>query len=170
MFGLGFKTRAGGFDIRTANGFKTMIGGKNITIIEGSESANIIDIYEGASDFLTTLSVENLINPKFDTIVLNSANLYKMATDYIKANSYSHIRTWFDNDNAGYAFEEAFIKELKEGHYSFKITRMNQIYEGFKDLNDWHVSANLSLSRKKNLLLEVSNSKSLSSDSHKLRA
>lgn len=47
LFGLGFKTRAGGFDIRTANGFKTMTGNKDITVVKGHEYQDTLEIFEG---------------------------------------------------------------------------------------------------------------------------
>jgi 5S rRNA maturation endonuclease (ribonuclease M5) len=146
LFGLGFKTRGGGFDIRTANSFKTMIGNKDISIIKGINSqSKTLDIFEGASDFLTMLTILENDKPMNDVIVLNSANLYRTAAENIKENKYSHIRTWFDNDEAGKRFEIAFKEQLENMNISVTINRMNSTYEGFKDLNVWHTESTLDL-------------------------
>ena len=155
IFGLGFKTRVGGFDIRTANGFKTMIGQKDITIVKGEQHSVTIDVFEGASDFLTMLSIEERNTPGFDTIILNSGNLYEVAATFITKNHYSNIRLWLDNDEAGRKFEKAFLIKLQESRTTFTINRMNHIYDGFKDLNMWHTQANITLPNKKSSLLET---------------
>lgn len=140
MYGLGFKTRAGSFDVRMPSGFKTMIGVKDITIIKGSQSVNILDVFEGASDFLTMLTMQNRSIPKNDCIILNSGNLYKQVAYYIKDDKYGELKLWFDNDSAGKKFEEALLKALEEFEIEISIEKMNHIYNGFKDLNDWFIT------------------------------
>ncbi len=154
LFGLGFKTRAGGFDIRTANGFKTMIGSKDITVVKGNQSQNKLDVFEGASDFLTMLAIEDSEIPRFDCVILNSANLYEKAVEYAKKGNYGYIRLWLDNDEAGQKFEVAFIESLQNVNSGITFSRMNHVYEGFKDLNAWHTGSNIDLSSKKNALLD----------------
>ncbi len=170
MFGLGFKTRAGGYDIRLANGFKTMIGNKDITIIEGFRKALTINIFEGVSDFLTMLAIQQKDMPEYDTIILNSGNLYEQATIYIQEKGYAHIKTWFDNDTAGKKFEDALLNKLDNNSSNYEISRMNHVYEGFKDLNAWHTGSGLSLSSKKNVLLDFPQSKAFKAALNGLRA
>ena len=161
MFGLGFKTRAGGFDVRLGNGFKTMIGNKDITIIKGTQKTLTLDIFEGASDFLTILAIQQRDEPEFDTIVLNSGNLYEQAAIYIQKKNYAHVRTWLDNDEAGQKFETAFSEKLMDLNVLCSLNQMNHIYKDFKDLNAWHTQSNLDLSSKKNALIDLSKSKHL---------
>jgi len=170
MFGLGFKTRAGSFDIRTASGFKTMIGSKEISIVEGTNPSQKIDVFEGVSDFLTMLAIEKKNKPYNDVIVLNSANLYQKAVQHISNKGYLHIRMWLDNDTAGNKFEKALALALKDLNMGITISRMNHIYDGFKDLNMWHTQSNLNLSIKKNALLETPRVKPLNNQQYKLQA
>ncbi len=154
LFGLGFKTRAGGFDIRTANGFKTMIGNKDITVVKGNQSQNTLDVFEGVSDFLTMLAIESRDVPRYDCVILNSANLYEKAVEYAKQGNYRYVKLWLDNDEAGRKFEAAFIQSLQDVKPDITFSRMNHIYEEFKDLNAWHTGCNINLSSKKNILLD----------------
>ncbi|GGG37479.1 transposase [Dokdonia pacifica] len=152
IYGLGFETRAGGFDIRTANGFKTMIGNKDITLIEGCHKNGILDVFEGATDFLSLLTLEGRDIPKNDCIILNSGNLYKAAADLAKQRGYYKVKLWLDNDEAGHKFQNAILKELNDTEKPMSVFSMNHIYKGFKDLNAWHKNSHLSLSNKKNAL------------------
>ena len=152
MFGLGFETRAGSFDIRTANGFKTMIGSKDITLVEGEHTNSVLDVFEGATDFLSLLTIEGQEIPKNDCIILNSGNLYKAAADFAKQRGYYKARLWLDNDKAGEKFQVALLRELSNAEKQITVFEMNHIYEGFKDLNAWHKNSHLSLSNKKNAL------------------
>ncbi len=167
-YGLGFKTRAGGFDIRTAYGFKTMIGKKDITIVKGVSKGSEIDVFEGASDFLTYLTIKELETPLNDCLILNSANLYGLAADYI--DDYITVRLWLDNDKAGLKFEKALVQELSLKLNNLSVFKMNNIYEGFKDLNAWHIDNTNSSTYKQNALLEspMLVYRSLNKDSFKL--
>ena len=153
LFGLGFETQAGSFDIRMANGFKTMIGDKDITIINGDQSGDTVNIFEGATDFLSVLAIEECNQPEFDCIVLNSVNLYEKAALMIREKGYQNIKLWLDNDRAGRECQKVFLSELNDIDPKISVFEMNAIYDGFKDLNQWHCESGLSLNHKKNVLL-----------------
>ena len=152
IFGLGFKTRAGGYDIRTPNGFKTMIGNKDITVIKGARTSQALDVFEGASDFLSMLTIQELDTPPNDCLILNSANLYAQGAQFIENNNYSSIILWLDNDNAGDKFKAALIDALVNLKSKVSVFQMNHIYEGFEDVNAWHKQSALNLINKKNAL------------------
>jgi 5S rRNA maturation endonuclease (ribonuclease M5) len=92
--------------------------------------------------------------PRSDCVILNSANLYEKAVEHIQQGKYEYVRMWLDNDGAGRKFEEALVERLKNLKADISLSRMNHIYDGFKDLNAWHSGANIDLSSKKNILLD----------------
>jgi hypothetical protein len=59
---------------------------------------------------------------------------------------------WLDNDEAGRKFEKAFTENLQAINPNITFSRMNNIYDGFKDLNAWHTDSNIDLSSKNKIL------------------
>ena len=151
MYGLGHKMRSGGYDIRNTFDFKTTIGKKDVTIIKGSSTGNL-DIYEGIMDFLTRLTLESTPTPTHDSLIMNSTALYERAFDHIKRKSYSSVTLWHDNDDAGMILEQNLAGLLRDSPRPVKLQAMNQVYQGYKDLNDWHVKSNMSSESKRNKL------------------
>lgn len=153
-YGLGFEVRGGGYDIRNPLGFKTMIGSKDITIIKGKLQGSLreptIDIFEGVMDFLTALYLQELVIPLRDTIVLNSTSLYDQAAEYIKAGHYSGAALWHDNDKAGASFEKAFTEAFTD--QNFNISNRTGLYQGYEDLNAWHMNSELTLEEKRKII------------------
>lgn len=135
LYGLGFKTRKGSYDVRNALGFKTMIGEKDISIIEGARSSNTVEVFEGVMDFLSYLAIEKINAPVNDCIILNSANLQDQAAHYIFGGSYTQVVLWPDNDEAGRAFKRKISETLSSR--SVSIVDKSEFYKGYNDLNDW---------------------------------
>ena len=152
MYGLGHQMRAGGYDIRNTFDFKTTIGKKDVTIIKGSQTGNL-DIYEGIMDFLTRLTLYNTPTPTHDSLILNSTALYEKVFEHIKNKSYISVTLWHDNDTAGNKLEQNLADLLRNYPRPIKLQAMNYVYQGYKDLNDWHVKSNLSTESKRNKLL-----------------
>lgn len=101
--GLGFINRSGGWEIR--NKYKTSVGKKDITIIEG-ENSSIVEVFESWRDFLPYLSVlyPNQEKPPFTVVILNSLSfhgiVYTMILKRLNSgkNNLVEIRTFFHND------------------------------------------------------------------------
>lgn len=152
LFGYGFRNRQGGYDFSNPLGFKTVLGHKDITHIEGHDG-RCVEVFEGASDFLTRLSITGDIKPTFDVVVLNSTHLHGQASRFIQSKAYSNIALWLDNDDSGFKATTSIMKYLEEMTFPTRIVQMNSIYAGFKDLNKWHVETALPVAHKR-LLIE----------------
>ena len=150
IFGVGFKTRSGSYDIRNPYGFKTMIGPKDISVIKGSNPYGIIHVFEGVFDFLSWLVLNQVNHPKADILVLNSTSLYNQAANFVRAGNYDQAILWQDNDLAGQKFVDAFLDELQQ--HSLTISSMCQAYQGFDDLNQFLYDQDSSLQTKRDAL------------------
>lgn len=139
-FGLGFENQSGDFDVRNPK-MKAVVGSKDISFIKGETSIDVT-VFEGFMDFLSYLTFKNRSSLSSDVIVLNSDKLKERAKDFIKKGNYQKIYTFFDNDIAGEKTNESFA-ELKN-----KIIPCNQMYEGFKDFNEyWQSKAKTEIKR-----------------------
>ena len=151
IFGVGFKTRSGSYDIRNPYGFKTMIGPKDLSIIKDVQPNANIHIFEGVFDFLSWLVLNKTEQPKEDVMVLNSTSLYLKAANYIRAGKYTSVTLWQDNDAGGEKLIKALLHELHTDKIS--ISSMSHIYQGFNDLYQFLCSPNLSFVAKREALL-----------------
>ena len=149
LFGYGFANRSGGIEFSNPLGFKTSLLKKDISIIAGQDR-NHVEVYEGSTDFLTRLSIQNSIIPPHDIIVLNTIEKTRDASEFISAHKYHNIYLWLDNDKGGATAEEILSEELHNSPAS--LISMSLIYEGYKDFNEWHVKSNLSPDSKKLLI------------------
>lgn len=166
IFGYGFKNQSGGFDFSNPLGFKTALGNKDLSLIKGVDESQI-DVFEGKMDLLTLLTLQEVLRPKNDVIVLNSTHLHKAASSLIHTKGYRYVRLWLDNDKSGDYAKRSIQEALKFN--SCQITSMSEIYSEFKDLNQWHTDSNLTFGEKQRLInlnipevvkLEVSSSPS----------
>ena len=149
-YGYGFRNNSGGFEFSNPIGFKTALGNKDMTYIKGHDPSSV-EVFEGAPDFLTRLTIQETMLP-YDTLVLNSTSTYDRAALFIISKAYMNVVLWLDNDHAG---EKAAIKiteRLQTASTTFNIIEMNQLYEGFNDLNQWHTETSLSLAQKRSLI------------------
>lgn len=132
-FAICWENMAGGFDLRNAH-FKGNALGKDITIIKGSSSENLL-IFEGMTSFLSALTYYKKDIPKYDTIILNSVNLISKAVDYINKRKPKKIYDYLDNDFAGQ--ETAIIMKNTINTYQPCIINAFKVYKGFNDFNDF---------------------------------
>lgn len=133
---LGIENLSGGYEVRNSN-LKAVIGGKDISLIEGLEQkesrgeVKSVAVFEGMTDFLSYLTEKQRKFLSSDVIILNSAKLAEKAKGVIRQKDYQKVYTFFDNDKAGEEAENSFT-ELEN-----QIVSCKHLYEGFKDYNEY---------------------------------
>ena len=128
---IGFANLSGGYELRDDKTFKGTIAPKDITPIF-TDRAEPVCIFEGFMDFLSFLSMKEEITNH--CLVMNSVSNVVRTIRYLNDRHLTHIRTFLDNDEAGWRAVQDFIKA------GFHIEDMNIHYKDFKDLNEYHVS------------------------------
>lgn len=128
-FAAGFENLSGGYEIRNPF-FKSSLGGKNMSFVKGSSLHSEVAVFEGFMDFLSRLTIDEIVIPERDSLILNSASYEKQAVDFIKKNGYETIFGFLDNDSKGEELTENFTKIFGK-----KFNDVRFIFEGFKDLN-----------------------------------
>ena len=128
---IGFANLSGGYELRDDKTFKGTIAPKDITpIFEDMEQP--VCLFEGFMDFLSFLSMKEEITNH--CLVMNSVSNVARTIRYLNDRHLTHIRTFLDNDEAGWRAVQDFIKA------GFHVEDMNIHYKDFKDLNDFHFS------------------------------
>ncbi|KDN54689.1 toprim domain-containing protein [Flavobacterium seoulense] len=129
-FGIGFKNDLGGFEIRTPY-FKTSSSPKGITTI--SNCNNEVIVFEGFMDFLSFRAMtKNLPESSQDFVILNSISFFERARPFME--NYDSIRLYFDRDETGLNYTSRALS------LSTKYCDKSQLYQNYKDLNDWAMS------------------------------
>jgi len=134
-FAIGFKNDLDGFELRTAKVKRTM-GQKAITTFKGKGGQ--LSVYEGFMDCLTSATQLGKL-PAGSTLVLNSVGMKQAAVDWIKEHPPTVINLYADNDPSGRQLVEYFRAELPD----IAIVDFSHMYEGYGDLNEWHVACRL---------------------------
>lgn len=135
FFAIGFKNDAGGYELRNGfknakypEGWKGSTTPKTITTIPGHPE--IINVFEGFTDFLSSLVFFKRTHPVNTTIILNSVTNLKYAENVLSLAD--KVISYLDNDKAG---KETYIK-LKNINPD-TINRSEQIYPEHKDFNEF---------------------------------
>ena len=128
---IGFANLSGGYELRDNKTFKGTIAPKDITPIF-TDRAEPVCIFEGFMDFLSFLSMKEEITSH--CLVVNSVSNVARSIRYLNDRHLTHIRTFLDNDEAGWRAVQDFMKA------GFHVEDMNIHYKDFKDLNEYHVS------------------------------
>ena len=103
-------------------------------------------VFEGFTDFLSYLSLKNILAPQEDVIVLNSlSNLPKAMA---KLKSYKEVHTYLDNDDPG---KKATLT-IKRSHPT--VIDQSAKYADYKDLNENLISVR-QIQQKEMLKIEV---------------
>lgn len=130
-FAIGFANDAGGFELR--NPYFKGSSSKDITTVAG-DSIRVL-VFEGFFDFLTAITINN--GPlNGEVIVLNSVGMKEKAAEKIRSTNPQAIELYRDNDAAGQSLLTFFKQELPDINFVDKA----ETYQGFDDLNAWHVA------------------------------
>lgn len=126
-FAIGFLNDKGGFELRSSQ-FKGSSAPKWHTSINGTgeRKKEILNIFEGFTDFLSCLTHYKTEQLKGDTIILNSLAFVQKIAD--QAKTYEKVNLFLDNDSAGQKAAEFFPNATNQ---SVKL------FSQFKDFNDW---------------------------------
>ena len=136
-FGIAFRNRKGGYEIRNPY-YKGCIGHKDITVIKQNKETiqEHVLVFEGFMDFLSyqmqlKANNESLCIPySCDYIVLNSINCLDKALGELQ--SYQVVHSFLDNDDGGRRTYEAMKNILGDS----AIDESHR-YNGYNDLNDF---------------------------------
>lgn len=129
-FGIGFKNRKGGLEIRNPY-FKGSTSPKDITHLRNGQQGDgktTVLVFEGFMDYLSYLALKQG-RPVPDCVVLNSVGNLPGALDVLKG--YGHVCCFLDNDDAGRRATEEIRRRC--GRVTDKATH----YLPHKDLNEF---------------------------------
>lgn len=127
-FGLAWKTSAG-WEVRNAK-FQGTIGGKGLTWLLGQQRDEVL-VFEGFMDYLSALTYYNQVSFTQTVLILNSVSMLAEALPVLLEARLVH---WFgDNDQAG----ERALWLLREALGPARVKAHNELYRGYKDLNDF---------------------------------
>lgn len=133
-FSFGMKNESGGYEIRAASDdypFKSVLGGRDVTLIKGQGGVKKVDVFEGMTDFLSLCAMEKTKQLQHDALILHSVSSYKRAIEFIKSYNYEKLYTYLDNDITG----KKITNHLKED-FSKDVYDRSGLYQGFNDLNE----------------------------------
>lgn len=134
-FALGMKNKSGGYEIRSASNqlvFKSVLIQRDITLIHGrNKGRKQIHIFEGMIDFLSYLVMKQRETPIHDCLILHSLSSFGNAIEYIQSKGYADIYSYLDNDKTGKECTEKLNGFSELNHYP-----QNELYQGFRDIND----------------------------------
>lgn len=141
--GIAFANDKGGYEISIPNpkrgkSFKTSLIAKAPTTIEGADNTQAA-IFEGFWDFLSWLAMTGQQQPDCLVYVLHSVSFVPMGLQQvIKERTIQTVLCFFDNDMAGDKVTDITDKTLKQ--FGIAFHEQNQIYQGFKDINEYWLS------------------------------
>ncbi|WP_460945878.1 CHC2 zinc finger domain-containing protein [Spirosoma daeguense] len=127
LFALGFANDKGGYALRNGVGAKRNLGPSGHTSIGESQTASVVNVFEGMFDFLSALEYYRCAAPRWPTLVLNSTTNLESALPILR--QYGQINAYLDNDRAG---EEAFNELCKLG---IGVIDRSRLYANHKDFN-----------------------------------
>ena len=95
-----------------------------------TKHAKSIAVFEGFFDFLTYQTIyQNQTHPLTDFLILNSLAFFERSL--LLMEKHEHIHLYLDHDEAGKKCLDVALKR------SLKYKDESNLYEGYKDLNDW---------------------------------
>jgi len=124
FFAAGWQNANGSWEIRSTLDFKACLGHKDISFIPGNPES--LAVFEGFMDYLSWLSDNPFAEES--VLVLNSLSL--LQAGIAKAERFTSISTYFDNDLSGRKATQAFKVFLPQ------TLDRSAVYEGYNDYND----------------------------------
>lgn len=134
FFAFGMRNASGGFEIRTASDqlkFKSSLIANDISFIGGTKGEGVVNVFEGMTDFLSLLVMLGVKNLKGDSIIMHSLSSFARTCDYIKANGYSRINTFLDNNKSGESYSFKFAEVFGD-----LVINNSPHFHPHEDLND----------------------------------
>ena len=133
-FAFGILNNSGGYEIRVASDqypFKSSLIQKDITHISGFKTGQVVNLFEGMTDFLSLLTMMKTDNLAGDSILMHSLSSFEKTVTFIKNKDYQVIHTYLDNNDSG-------IKSVKQFQEAFdsKILDEGPLFLPFEDLNE----------------------------------
>jgi hypothetical protein len=129
FYAIGFKNDAGGYELRNRY-YKGSVSPKDITTF--SVPTDDCMIFEGFMDYLSYLTIENLLQPQTDTVVLNSVVFLDRAMGFL--NRHDEIHSYLQNDSTG----KQVLSEIVARHGN--VNDMSGLYKNHKDLNEYLIN------------------------------
>jgi len=138
-YSIGIKNDSKGYEARNKY-VKINLFGKDITTIPGK--TRDVNIFEGFFDFLSYLMI-NKDAKNDNNIIMNSLSQLNKIIDKLTngTNSYNDIYLYLDNDNSGILATKRIINAIS------KAKNMSYIYQNSKDLNDFLLVKEKTVSR-----------------------
>lgn len=135
-FSIAFPNDSGGYELRNSH-FKGTLGRKDLSLIPGNE--NHVIMFEGFFDYLSYLMLcsESLTAT---VIVLNSTSMREKAATLLKDRCPAAVELYRDNDPTGEQLRDYLTHTLPDIAWTDAAIR----YQGYNDLNEWHVSQSIS--------------------------
>lgn len=136
---LGMANDEGGIAIR--NPFvKANVRPLYISFIRGKQvKPDGIHIFKDFFDYLSILTKRHGKPFDDDVIILNCLSMMKLSSAFIRSYGYKHAYAWLDNTDIGTEatkrYAAFFQTEPGLVHHA-----MNRHYQGYKDVNEWHVA------------------------------
>lgn len=132
---IGFPNRTGGYELRDNGHFKGTIAPKDISVIGSVDGTKDIthNIFEGFVDFLSFLTMKGK-DTTSPSIVLNSVSNIHRAVAYLREQRIVCVHAFLDNDEAGRKALQALLSA------GMNVEDMSRHYDGYKDLNEYHIS------------------------------
>lgn len=134
---VGFPNRSGGYELRN-NWFKGSSSPKDISLIKTAPLSSRLSIFEGFTDFLSALTLNDIrfkkATTQTDFLVLNSLSFLSREIPLLQ--SYYETTLLVDNDAAGKQAKE----QLKEIGISFHDASL--WYAPHKDVNEYLIATN----------------------------
>lgn len=128
-YALGFKNDIGGYELRNPY-YKGSSQPKAPTLFKNQ--SDYLAVFEGAFDFLSFLTItESQEQISRDHLVLNSTSFFEQQLPLMQ--SYNKVYLFLDNDPTG---EKWTAKAVALNPQKFVDER--PLYQGYKDVNDWH--------------------------------
>ena len=133
FFALGFQNDGNGYELRNRL-WKGTLGQKTISTRRHKQSDRGA-VFEGFSDYLTAIARDNSLLDE-NAIVMNSVAMLPQTLARINELEPRRIDLWLDNDSAG----RNLVSQICEAFPGLHIVDHAQEYQGFSDLNEWHVT------------------------------
>ena len=137
-FGTALGNQSGAWEIRNRY-MKTCIGNKDFTYIKGSSDSSRVQVFEGVTDFLSYLEMNQQTRPADHAIILNSLTMAKPAAEFI-SDMHRHrpreVTLWLDNEKDGSPARESVT--TAQQHFaaqSYPVGSVSHQYSQHKDLN-----------------------------------